>query len=484
MDFVNPDYYLYFLPAVFVLAMWASLGKRKPQIIILLLMSYLFFWFASGWYILLLLISTCLDWTAGSKMHASEDDAIRKRWLSASLITNLGLLGVFKYLDFFIESLNLVSLKFTNSVEIDTFGLLLPVGISFYTFQTMSYSIDIYRKKQKPYDSFVDFACYAAFFPQLVAGPIVRADHFRKEIENSLRIDSVQFRLGLTLIIYGIAKKLIIADNVAIHANSIFIEGEHLANIGLVWWATLCFGIQIYCDFSAYTDIAIGSAYLLGVKLPENFQTPYAATSPQDFWRRWHISLSTWLRDYLYIPLGGSRNGTKRMIFALMMTMLLGGLWHGASWNFVLWGLVHGLLLIIHRFGKNIGFVNKFFNVTGKFGILISWFVTQVCVFFTWLIFRVEETSILIPSMKTFFGIGGHFDLGEMYDFLPEIKLLTVVIVVAFIILHGISGKVGGGKMWLSRRHPIIWGIICGVMLSLTFYLRPAETVDFIYFRF
>ncbi|MDC0340995.1 hypothetical protein OAM96_03450 [Candidatus Poseidoniaceae archaeon] len=484
MDFVDLDYYLYFLPAVFVLAMWVSLGKRKPQIIILLLMSYLFFWFASGWYILLLLISTCLDWTAGSKMYASEDNVIRKRWLKASLITNLGLLGVFKYLDFFIESLNLVSLKFTNSVEIDTFGLLLPVGISFYTFQTMSYSIDIYRKKQKPYDSFVDFACYAAFFPQLVAGPIVRADHFRKEIENSLRIDSVQFRLGLTLIIYGVAKKLIIADNVAIHANSIFVEGEHLANIGLVWWATLCFGIQIYCDFSAYTDIAIGSAYLLGVRLPENFQTPYAATSPQDFWRRWHISLSTWLRDYLYIPLGGSRNGTKRMIFALMMTMLLGGLWHGASWNFVLWGLVHGLLLIIHRFGKNIGFVNKFFNVTGKFGVLISWFITQICVFFTWLIFRVEETSILIPSMKTFFGIGAHFDSREMYDFLPEIKLLTVVIVVAFILLHGISGKVGGGKMWLSRRHPIIWGIICGVMLSLTFYLRPAETVDFIYFRF
>ena len=484
MDFVDLDYYLYFLPAVFVLAMWVSLGKRKPQIIILLLMSYLFFWFASGWYILLLLISTCVDWTAGSKMHASEDDVIRKRWLKASLITNLGLLGVFKYLDFFIESLNLVSLKFTDSAEIDTFGLLLPVGISFYTFQTMSYSIDIYRKKQKPYDSFVDFACYAAFFPQLVAGPIVRADHFRKEIENSLRIDSVKFRLGLTLIIYGIAKKLIIADNVAVHANSIFIEGEHLANIGLVWWATLCFGIQIYCDFSAYTDIAIGSACLLGVRLPENFQTPYAATSPQDFWRRWHISLSTWLRDYLYIPLGGSRNGTNRMIFALIMTMLLGGLWHGASWNFVLWGLVHGLLLIIHRFGKNIGFVNKFFNITGKFGILISWFVTQFCVFFTWLIFRVEETSILIPSMKTFFGIGGHFDLGEMYDFLPEIKLLTVVIVVAFILLHGISGKVGGGKMWLSRRHPIIWGIVCGVMLSLTFYLRPAETVDFIYFRF
>ena len=243
--------------------MGVSLGRRKPQIMILLGMSYLFFWLASGWHVLLLLISTCVDWTAGSKMDSSDNEVVRKRCLKASLITNLGLLGVFKYLDFIIESLNLVSLKFSNSLEMDTYGLLLPVGISFYTFQTMSYTIDIYLKKQKPYESFIDFACYAAFFPQLVAGPIVRADHFRKEIEKPLRVDSARFRLGLTLIIYGIAKKLVIADNVAVHANSVFVEGEHLANIGLIWWATLCFGIQIYCDFSAYTDIAIGSAHLL-----------------------------------------------------------------------------------------------------------------------------------------------------------------------------------------------------------------------------
>ena len=167
-----------------------------------------------------------------------------------------------------------------------------------------------------------------------------------------------------------------------------------------------------------------------------------------------------------------------------MMTMLLGGLWHGASWNFVLWGFVHGLLLIIHRFGKNIGFVSRFFTNSGKVGILISWFVTQICVFFTWLIFRIEDTSMLITSMKTFFGIGGHFNLDEMYTILPEIKLLTVLIVACFIILHGISGKLGGGKLWLSRRHPVIWGLICGTMLTLAFYLRPVETVDFIYFRF
>ena len=484
MDFVTPEYYLYFLPAVVFLTIGIASSKKRIQILILLVMSYLFFWLASGWHILLLFISTCVDWTAGKKMHESENQSYRKRWLRASLIVNLTLLGIFKYLDFIIESLNFASLKFGSEASLDTFGLALPVGISFYTFQTMSYTIDIYRKKQSPYDSFLDFACYAAFFPQLVAGPIVRADHFRKEIEQPIQTNPYRFRLGLTLIIYGIAKKLVIADNVAVHANAIFVEGDHLANIGLIWWATLCFGIQIYCDFSAYTDIAIGSAHLIGVRLPENFKTPYAATSPQDFWRRWHISLSTWLRDYLYIPLGGSRNGQRRMILALMMTMLLGGLWHGASWNFVLWGFVHGLLLIIHRFGSKVKFVESFFNSTGRVGILISWFITQYLVFFTWLIFRVEDVSILIPSMKTFLGIGGHFDLQEMYEVLPEIKVLTILLAMGFVLVHGLSGKFSGGKMWLARRHPLVWGAICGLMLTLAFYLRPAETIDFIYFRF
>ena len=401
MDFVTTDYYLYFLPAAFILSIWLSFGVRKYQISILLLMSYLFFWFASGWHLILLLISTIVDWTAGKKSDASNDKMVRIKWLRISLATNLTLLGVFKYLDFIIESINWLSLKIPGSPEIETLGLMLPVGISFYTFQTMSYTIDIYRDKSEKFDSFLDFACYAAFFPQLVAGPIVRSDHFREQIKAPLKLDTVRFRLGLTLIIYGITKKFIVADNVALHANAIFVEGEHLANIGLVWWATLCFGIQIYCDFSAYTDIAIGSAHILGITLPENFKTPYAATSPQDFWRRWHISLSSWLRDYLYIPLGGSKNGVKRMIFALMMTMLLGGLWHGASWNFILWGFVHGLLLIIHRFGKDFSVVKITFEKIGKFGWLISWILTQICIFFTWMIFRVENTSILIPSMKT-----------------------------------------------------------------------------------
>jgi len=484
MDFVTSEYYLLFLPIVFLLTFTVGKRQRRKQIGILLASSYVFFWLASGWHILLLLTSTLVDWTAGRRIHENDNQKMQKRWLIFSLITNLGLLGVFKYLDFIIESWNWASLRLTGAPEIGTLGLLLPVGISFYTFQTMSYTIDIYRGKNTPYDDFLSFACYAAFFPQLVAGPIVRSEHFKQEIENTLSPDPIQFRLGLTLIVYGLAKKLIIADNVAIHVNEIFVEGAPLDNIGLVWWGALAFGIQIYCDFSAYTDIAIGSAILFGIRLPENFDSPYAARSPQDFWRRWHISLSTWLRDYLYIPLGGSRNGPRIMLFALMMTMLLGGLWHGASWNFVLWGLLHGLLLIAHRLLLKLRLVHLAFERKPRTSLLVGWIVTQYFVFMTWLVFRVEDTSILIPSLKTFVGIGAHWDIWELYYALPEIKLLTLGIAILFIIGHFISWKIGGLKHWIANRRPVVWGVAIGVMLSLVFLLRPAETSDFIYFRF
>ena len=484
MDFVTSDYYLWFLPIVFALTFTIGNRQRRRQVSILMVSSYVFFWLASGWHIILLLISTLLDWTAGKRIYNSEDQQVRKRWLIGSLTVNLSILAIFKYLDFLIESWNWASLKISGAPEIDTLGILLPVGISFYTFQTMSYTIDIYRKKNKPYDDVLSFACYAAFFPQLVAGPIVRSEHFQKEIEGTLVVNPAQIRLGLTLIVYGIAKKMVIADNVAVHVNEIFVDGAALDNLGLVWWGALAFGIQIYCDFSAYTDIAIGSALLFGIRLPENFDSPYAARSPQDFWRRWHISLSTWLRDYLYIPLGGSRNGPKVMLFALMMTMLLGGLWHGASWNFVLWGLIHGLLLIVHRLIKKVKMIDMMFEKIPKISILVGWFVTQYFVFMTWLIFRVEDTQMLIQSLKTFVGINAHWNTSEMVEALPDIKYLTFVIALAFFLCHFVSWKIGGLKHWISRQNSIIWGIFIGLMLSLSFMFRPAETVDFIYFRF
>jgi len=484
MNFITPEYYTMFLPIVVILILFIAKGKRNAQVMIMLTLSYVFFWLASGWHILLLLISTLVDWTAGKKIEQSEDNSIRKKWLISSLSINLGLLAIFKYLDFFIETWNLTSLRVTGAPEIETLGLLLPVGISFYTFQTMSYTIDIYRKKHKPYERFVDFACYAAFFPQLVAGLIVRSQHFLEQIQKPVSSNPQQFRLGLTLIIYGLAKKFIVADNVAAHVDTIFSDGTHLQNTALIWWGALCFGIQIYCDFSAYTDIALGSAHLIGIDLPENFRAPYAATSPQDFWRRWHISLSTWLRDYLYIPLGGSRGGTRVLVVALMGTMLLGGLWHGASWNFVLWGAVHGLLLLIHRSLTKSNIIKSGFERAPITMLISGWIITQYLIFMTWLIFRVEDTSMLIRSLKTFIGFDSHWDLREGYDALPEIKLLPISIVAIFILMHGVSGKIGGLKMWISKQNPLMWGIICGTLLSFTFLLRPAETVDFIYFRF
>lgn len=484
MDFITTDYYFWFLPIVFLATFTIGHKKRRKQILILLVSSYVFFWLASGWHILLLLVSTITDWTASKKIHNSDDSRYRKRWLRGSLIINLGLLGLFKYLDFLIQSLNWVTLKLANSPEIDTFGLLLPVGISFYTFQTMSYTIDIYKGKNKPYEDFLSFSCYAAFFPQLVAGPIVRADHFEKEIEKVLSPSTMRIRLGLTLIVYGLAKKLIIADNMAVHVNTIFDDVEGLTNIGLVWWGALAFGIQIYCDFSAYTDIAIGSAHLLGITLPENFDSPYTASSPQDFWRKWHISLSTWLRDYLYIPLGGSRNGPRVMFFALMTTMLLGGLWHGASWNFVLWGLIHGLLLIIHRVVKQNNTVTSLYTSKPRIFTMMGWIVTQYFIFMTWLIFRLEDSSILIPALKSYIGIGSHWDTQEMLEHLPEIKFLTFGIAILFICGHLLSSKIGGLKHWISRQNPLVWGVLVGTIIGLSLTLRPAETADFIYFRF
>jgi alginate O-acetyltransferase complex protein AlgI len=484
MDFTDFGYYYWFLPLVMFGYFVLFRRERNHKIMLLITMSYLFFWMASGWHFILLLISTCTDWIAGGKISRSENQRTRKRWLQFSIILNLGLLATFKYLDFMIDSLNFLSLRLPNSPQIDTIGLLLPVGISFYTFQTMSYTIDIYRKKSEPYQRFIDFACYASFFPQLVAGPIVRSDEFIEQIENPQEFSISRMKLGITLIVYGLVKKFIIANNVALHVNFIFAEGSDLDNIALIWWGALAFGVQIYCDFSAYTDIAIGSAIIFGIQLPENFKTPYAATSPRDFWRRWHISLSTWLRDYLYIPLGGNRNGLKRLIFAVMVTMILGGLWHGASWNFVIWGLLHGLLLLINHFlssNRHIGSLFLRFPKPMKF---LGWFTTQYMIFFTWLIFRIEDTQMLVRSMKTFVGIDSHFNYNEMFESLPEIRLLTIILLFTFIIFHLLSGLVGGGKYWLARRGPITWGIICGISIALCVLLRPSETIDFIYFRF
>jgi len=483
-DFTNPGYYFWFLPCAAVLSLWIFNKRIQTQLGILLLMSYLFFYLASGWHLVLLLISTIVDWTAGNKIFNSHDQSSRKRWLTISLTVNLCLLGTFKYLDFLIRSLGWWSLKF-GSVPMEEIGLVLPVGISFYTFQTMSYTIDIYRRKEEPADSMVSFACYAAFFPQLVAGPIVRYPHFREQINKPLVFTWPRFKLALTLILFGLVKKLVFADNFAVQVNHIFSNGESLDNSILIYWATLLFGLQIYCDFSAYTDIALGSAHLFGIQLPENFRSPYRSRNPREFWRRWHISLSTWLRDYLYIPLGGNRHGIRRMYAALMATMILGGLWHGASWNFVVWGFAHGIILVAHRLISSSS-INQ--SMASKFELAhasLSWIVTQWLVFMTWLIFRVEDTTMMLRSLQSYLLLDSSLGVQDALDAMPDRATFVACLLLVFLPLHAFSSSIdGSAKYHIANLHPTKWGVIIGVWIAAIFLLRPAEVVQFIYFRF
>ena len=483
-NFMSPGYYIIFLPIVILFVEFYRKDLDK-QIKILLLMSYLFFILASGWHLLLLIISTVVDWNAGNNIHKTSDENRRKRWLILSIVANLGILAIFKYLDFFISTLGWSTAKLGIGLEIEEVGLLLPVGISFYTFQTMSYTIDIYRGKEVPARNLSEFACYASFFPQLVAGPIVRFSQFRDQVSEPLGTGKVSNKIAVTLIIYGLAKKMIFADNFAFHVDSIFSEETGLNNPIIVYWGTLLFGLQIYCDFSAYTDIAIGSALLMGIKIPENFRSPYKSASPQEFWRRWHITLSTWLRDYLYISLGGNRFGVSRMFLALMTTMFFGGLWHGASWNFVFWGLFHGLLLVIHRYGKGLAINDYLKSNFVSFHWFLCWLLTQWSIFFGWLIFRVEDTTILFRTVKSYVIYDVEIGFSESMILLPGRNNLTFILLIVFIFGHIYSSRIDGSlKYHMSRIPGRYWGAMMGIILTFSLILRPMEATEFIYFRF
>ncbi|MEE9414633.1 MAG: MBOAT family protein [Acidimicrobiales bacterium] len=338
--------YAAFLPLVLI-AYW-GLGRRN-QNIVLLVASYIFYGWWDWRFLSLLAISTIVDFTIGNALHRSDVDATRRRLVQISVAVNLGLLGVFKYFNFFIDSAGDIVEAFGGSANASSLRLILPVGISFYTFQTMSYSFDIYRRRLEPAERLVDFATYVAFFPQLVAGPIERAHRLLPQIvatRDRPGLDQVQS--GLTLIAFGLVKKIAIADMVSPIADRAF-SGAETASGSMMVVGIIAFSLQIYGDFSGYTDIARGTSRLLNIELMRNFEQPYLSRNITEFWRRWHISLSTWLRDYLYIPLGGNRRGTVITYRNLMITMLLGGLWHGAGWNFVIWGALHGGALALHR---------------------------------------------------------------------------------------------------------------------------------------
>ena len=322
--------------------------RHRAQNVLLLIASYVFYGWWDWRFLSLIWISTIVDFLVGIALHRSEDPARRRHLLILSVAVNLGLLGCFKYFGFFSESLVDALEPFGIHPDARFIQLVLPVGISFYTFQTMSYTIDIYRRKMAPTRDLMNFALFVAFFPQLVAGPIERARHLLPQVERPRSIDRAMVREGVWLILFGYFKKVVLADNMALFTREVFERPEQATSL-MILVGVYAFAFQIYGDFSGYSDIARGLARLMGFDIMRNFAMPYFATNPQDFWRRWHISLSTWLRDYLYIPLGGNRGGVGRTYRNLMWTMLLGGLWHGAAWHFVVWGAFHGGILVLQR---------------------------------------------------------------------------------------------------------------------------------------
>ncbi len=355
--------------------------------------SLVFYFWGEGWLVFVMLTSTVIDYLCGLGIGRSKNVGWRKSFLVVSIVANLSLLAFFKYFNFGLDNANaLVGSLGLASWRVDNFmEIVLPLGISFYTFQSMSYTIDVYRKEVKPTSNFFGFACYVTMFPQLVAGPIVRyRDVAAQILERTVSRDS--FASGCLRFILGLGKKVLIANTLAVPADMIFSIPANQLTAGLSWLGITCYTLQIYFDFSGYSDMAIGLGQMLGFTFPENFNYPYYSKSIQEFWRRWHISLSTWFRDYLYIPLGGSRCEPARVYFNLVLVFFLCGLWHGASWAFVIWGLYHGAFLVVERVGLNRNLERLWLPMRHLYAVIV--------VMLGWVVFRAET----FPQALDFYG--------------------------------------------------------------------------------
>ena len=442
----------------------------------LLIFSYLFYMAWNPPFVLLLVISTIIDWFAASKMAKAPPGKARKFWLLLSLCSNLGMLAFFKYGMMLQNSFRSLTQSLGWNIEFATWSIILPVGISFYTFQTLSYTIDVYRNKQKPWNSFLDFALYVSFFPQLVAGPIVRASQFLPQCKTPHKVTSPEFSWGLALLVIGLFQKVVLADTLL----SPVVEQvySHPNTVGTIhaWIGTLAFASQIFYDFAGYSLCAIGVAMMLGFHLPDNFKFPYAAVGFSDFWKRWHISLSTWLRDYLYIPLGGNRCSSTRIYLNLMIVMILGGLWHGAAWRFVAWGTMHGTFLLLERL-----IVRKWGNTKSMQNNWIQWLLslaTFAMICLTWTFFRANTFqdafqilhAMFIPTHATT-AIAAKFDM-----------LIAVAITIGTLITHWNLRNKTLEDVWI--KFPWWCRSILLALMLIAILLAPGDDRAFIYFQF
>ena len=447
----------------------------KVQNILLLVASYIFYGSWDWRFLSLIFFSTLVDFSVGWYLGQTDDPKRRKRLLIISMMMNLGMLGLFKYFNFFAHSFIDLLHLFGLHADPLTLNVILPVGISFYTFQSMGYIIDVYRGQLKPTSNLLNFAVFVAFFPQLAAGPIERGQHMLPQIANPRRIRWEQINSAIFLIIWGYFKKMVIADNMGPIADQIF--NNYTDHTGLdIALGVIAFSFQIYGDFSGYSDIARGIARLMGFDLIVNFRLPYLALNPSDFWNRWHVSLSNWLRDYLYIPLGGNRQGVGNTYRNLFLTMFLGGLWHGAAWNFVIWGAYHGLILIVYRRFEKHPLHADPWNGQHRYSLVVAkllfmFILTQI----GWLIFRASSASQIFYMLT-------HISLATS----PQ--TVTLASQIAFytlpLILIQLAQYVSNDLLILVKTRPLVRVLIYGFLLSAILIFGVRDSLEFIYFQF
>ena len=452
-----------------VIAARLTIGRRsnEPAFLAMLGISSAVFY---GWHVpqhlLIILASAAVDFYCAKRIHCSPDDAERKQYLLASVVVNLGMLAWFKYTNFAITEFRELCHAIGFDVPLRSLQLVLPMGISFYTFQSMSYTIDVYRRRLEPLQSFAKFFLYVSFFPQLVAGPIVRASEFIYQIDRKRRLHWLSFNQGVLLIIRGLFLKLVCADNIGAFVDYQWTPERNSTTLLLL---AVLFSCQIFCDFAGYSSMARGLAYLLGFRFPVNFRNPYLANTFSNFWQRWHITLSQWLRDYLYVPLGGNRGTRRRTYINLSLVMLLGGLWHGASLTFIAWGALHGGMLALERYfeiGKRIR--------DGKTIERLLWFaIVQVTVLLSWIIFR---SNSCVEAWQFLAGIA-ELDFGP----LPPRAWWPIVCAMPVLLMHG--------RGWLAEYQPVLrcrpleQALLAGCMLVCV-GVAYGQSSEFIYFQF
>ncbi len=466
MLFTQIEFIILFL-AVFLFLLLVK--NFRSQKILLLIASYYFYAYWDWRFLSLLIISTLVNYFAGIGMKNGRSPKIRRIFLICGLAVDLSLLGTFKYFNFFVSSLSpiLDSLGLGSS----SLNIILPIGISFYTFQTMSYSIDVYFRKIEACHDFADFALFVAFFPQLVAGPIVRASDFLPQLKTARRITLMNIFFGFRQFVYGLFKKVFIADNLSIFIDPVFSNPGSFSCL-TTWMAVIAYALQIYCDFSGYSDMAIGLARTMGYKFPRNFNLPYISRNMSEFWTRWHISLSSWLRDYLYIPLGGNRKGKMRTYINLMITMFLGGLWHGASWTFVFWGCLHGAALAVEKFIASLGFSQK--ESYGTARKILEWGLTFIIVLITWVFFRSQTfTGAILTLRQMFVPIQG----------ITWYHPFAIGAILMMALLH-IVNALGKKKSLVLKYKYLKTPVILFTMILLVIIFHPKGFNPFIYFQF